>query len=96
METGTGGKLIVTQPLCMNLINSHGFNKFIILVPTTPIKEGTLSFIRADYAKQHFNDLYPGKRIELSVLNPQKSRKGRKIFPQAISDFCSIHSIRNR
>lgn len=86
METGTGKTYCYTA-LMYELNKLYGFNKFIILVPTTPIKEGTLSFIRADYAKQHFNDLYPGKRIELSVLNPQKSRKGRKIFPQAISDF---------
>lgn len=56
-------------------------------MPTTPIKEGTKSFIEADYAKTHFADLYPDKRISLSVLNAQKTKNGRKMFPQAISDF---------
>lgn len=65
----------------------YGFYKFILLVPTTPIKEGTRSFIESDYAKQHFADLYPGRNISLSVLNAQKKTKGRKMFPQAISDF---------
>lgn len=65
----------------------YGFYKFIILVPTTPIKEGTKSFIEVDYAKAHFADFYPDKRISLSILNAQKNKKGRKMFPQAISDF---------
>lgn len=94
METGTGKTYCYTR-LMYELNKSYGFYKFIILVPTTPIKEGTHSFIRSDYAKQHFADLYPGKRIELSVLNPQKSRKGRKIFPQAISDFTRSTRLEN-
>lgn len=86
METGTGKTYCYTRLMYeLNLL--YGFNKFIILVPTTPIKEGTLSFIKSDYARQHFADLYPGKRIELSILNPQKTTNGRKKFPQAISDF---------
>lgn len=86
METGTGKTYCYTA-LMYELNKRYGFNKFIIVVPTTPIKEGTSSFITSDYAKEHFTDIYPGKRIELSVLNAQKSRKGRKMFPQAISDF---------
>ena len=53
----------------------YSFYKFIILVPTTPIKEGTKSFIEANYAKAHFADLYPDKRISLSILNAQKNKK---------------------
>lgn len=86
METGTGKTYCYTA-LMYELNKRYGFNKFIIVVPTTPIKEGTSSFITSDYAKEHFTDIYPGKRIELSVLNAQRSRKGRKMFPQAISDF---------
>lgn len=86
METGTGKTYCYTR-LMYELNVLYGFHKFIILVPSVPIKEGTYSFITSDYAIQHFSDLYPGKRLELSVLNAQKSRKGRKMFPQAISDF---------
>ena len=86
METGTGKTYCYTR-LMYELNKRYGFHKFIILVPTTPIKEGTKSFIEADYAKAHFADLYPDKRVSLSVLNAQSKRKGRKMFPQAISDF---------
>ncbi|QDJ13677.1 type III deoxyribonuclease [Mergibacter septicus] len=86
METGTGKTYCYTR-LMYELNKLYGFHKFIILVPTTPIKEGTKSFIESDYARNHFADLYPDKRVSLSVLNPQKQKKGRKMFPQAISDF---------
>ena len=86
METGTGKTYCYTR-LMYELNKKYGFHKFIILVPTTPIKEGTKSFIESDYANSHFLDLYPDKRIALSVLNAQKKTKGRKMFPQAISDF---------
>lgn len=86
METGTGKTYCYTR-LMYELNKRYGFFKFILLVPTTPIKEGTRSFIEADYSKQHFADLYPGRSISLSVLNAQKRTKGRKMFPQAISEF---------
>lgn len=86
METGTGKTYCYTR-LMYELNKKYGFHKFIILVPTTPIKEGTKSFIESDYANKHFSDLYPDKRIALSVLNAQKKTKGRKMFPQAISNF---------
>ena len=86
METGTGKTYCYTR-LMYELNKKYRFHKFIILVPTTPIKEGTRAFIESDYANKHFSDLYPDKRIALSVLNAQKKTKGRKMFPQAISDF---------
>ena len=92
METGTGKTYCYTR-LMYELNQRYGFHKFIILVPTTPIKEGTKSFIESDYAKIHFADLYPDKRINLSVLNSQIKKKGRKMFPQAISDFARVTSL---
>ena len=47
METGTGKTYCYTR-LMYELNKKYGFHKFIILVPTTPIKEGTKSFIEAD------------------------------------------------
>ena len=92
METGTGKTYCYTR-LMYELNKKYGFHKFIILAPTTPIKEGTKSFIESDYANSHFSDLYPDKRIALSVLNAQKKTKGRKMFPQAISDFARGTSL---
>ncbi|MDD7384696.1 MAG: type III restriction-modification system endonuclease [Actinomycetaceae bacterium] len=87
METGTGKTLVYTQ-LMFELNRLYGFHKFIILVPSTPIKEGTRAFIKADYARQYFDDVYGGRfKLDLEVLDPQKRRKGRKMFPSAISNF---------
>ncbi|WP_349763228.1 type III restriction-modification system endonuclease [Fusobacterium sp. SYSU M8D902] len=87
METGTGKTYCYTR-LMYELNKNYGFNKFIILVPSTPIKEGTKMFIESEYAKHHFYDLYPTSFLRLDVLNAQKtSKKGRKMFPQAISNF---------
>lgn len=87
METGTGKTLVYTQ-LMFELNQLYGFHKFIIVVPSTPIKEGTRSFIKADYARQYFNDTYGGRfKLNLEVLDPQKRSKGRKMFPSAVSNF---------
>ncbi|MDO4664869.1 MAG: type III restriction-modification system endonuclease [Actinomycetaceae bacterium] len=87
METGTGKTLVYTQ-LMFELNRRYGFHKFIILVPSTPIKEGTRAFIKADYARQYFEDTYGGRfKLNLEVLDPQKRRNGRKLFPAAISNF---------
>lgn len=87
LETGTGKTYIYTR-LMYELHKQYGFNKFILLVPSTPIKEGTRNFIEADYAKRHFADLYPTSTLKLEVLNAQKPhRSGRKMFPQSIAEF---------
>ena len=85
METGTGKTYVYTQSM-FALHEKYGFNKFIIVVPTLPIKAGTHQFIKADYVKTHFKDLYNAE-IELNVLAPQKAKKGRQQFPSAIRNF---------
>src|SRR5699024_7998262 len=86
LETGTG-KTYIYSRLMYELNEKYGFNKFIILVPSTPIKEGTKNFIEANYSKQHFAYLYPKKRLDLQVLNAQKNSSGRKMFPTSIAHF---------
>lgn len=86
METGTGKTYCYTR-MMYELNAMYGFNKFIIVVPSSPIKEGSKSFLQADYCKRHFSDLYPNKSLNLSILEPQKKTKGRKMFPTAISEF---------
>ncbi|SFE33998.1 type III restriction enzyme [Lentibacillus persicus] len=87
LETGTGKTYIYTR-LMYELNERYGFNKFVILVPSTPIKEGTKNFIKADYSKRHFSDLYPTKKLSLEVLNAQPSQQsGRKMFPTSIGNF---------
>lgn len=92
METGTGKTLVYTQ-LMYELNRLYGFTKFIILVPSTPIKEGTKSFIQSSYADKYFADAYRGQQsLDLHVLDPQKRSKGRKMFPSAIASF--VHGSR--
>lgn len=87
LETGTGKTYIYTR-LMYELHKEYGFNKYILLVPSTPIKEGTRNFIEADYSIKHFADCYPSSTLKLNVLNAQKpQRSGRKMFPSSISEF---------
>lgn len=86
METGTGKTYCYTR-MMYELNYLYGFNKFIILVPSTPIREGAKSFLTAAYSKRHFSDLYPNKKLDLSILESQKRRNGRKLFPSAVSEF---------
>jgi type III restriction enzyme len=85
METGTGKTYVYTK-MMYELHKNYGFHKFIILVPTTPIKAGTGQFIKANYVRNHFKDQY-NSDIELHVLNPQKKKKGREYFPSSVSEF---------
>jgi type III restriction enzyme len=87
METGTGKTLVYTQ-LMYELNKQYGFTKFIVLVPSTPIKEGAKAFIESDYAHKYFADEYKGRlKLHLDVLESQKRSKGRKMFPSAIASF---------
>ncbi|WP_240622406.1 DEAD/DEAH box helicase family protein, partial [Staphylococcus lutrae] len=92
METGTGKTYCYTR-MMYELNEMYGFNKFILLVPSTSIKEGSKSFLKADYSNRHFSDLYPNKSLKLSILEPQKKTKGRKMFPDAISEFARGTSL---
>jgi type III restriction enzyme len=80
METGTGKTLVYTQ-LMYELNRMYGFTKFIILVPSTPIKEGTKAFVQSESSRKYFADAYNGRlSLHLDVLDPQKPSKGRKMF----------------
>ncbi|MFJ3028515.1 type III restriction-modification system endonuclease [Curtobacterium sp. NPDC087080] len=87
METGTGKTLVYTQ-LMYELNQRYGFTKFIVLVPSTPIKEGAKAFIQSGYARKYFSDSYGSQRdLQLFTLDPQKRSKGRKMFPNSIASF---------
>lgn len=88
METGTGKTYVYTRTM-FELHKRCGFNKFIIAVPTLPIKAGTASFLREPEVKRHF-DMVCGydTEIELCLLEPQKSqKKGRLNMPSAVGQF---------
>ena len=87
METGTGKTYVYTHAI-YELNHAYGFNKFIIVVPTLPIKAGTQQFISDPYTKRHFADgCGYGKEIELLTLEARKKKKGKQFFPAAVRDF---------
>lgn len=88
METGTGKTYVYTR-LMYEMHQHHGIFKFVIVVPSPAIKEGTKNFIQSDYAKQHFAQFYENTRIELNVINAGdfKTKSGRKNFPAHLLNF---------
>lgn len=57
METGTG-KTFTQIKTIYELNEKYGFNKFIIVVPTLPIKAGTKQFISSSDTRKFFEDEY--------------------------------------
>ena len=87
METGTGKTYVYTKTM-FELHKAFGINKFIVLVPTVPIKEGAKAFLKSAYMKSDLQSLYDGTELRLHVLDAQKQKtKGRKSFPAAIQAF---------
>lgn len=88
METGTGKTYVYTKTI-YELHKRYGFNKFIIAVPSLPIKAGTAQFLMDGYARKHFADScgYTAE-IEPLILEAHKNKKkGRSYFPAVVSDF---------
>ena len=96
METGTGKTYVYTKAI-FELNKNYGIHKFIILVPSLPIKLGTINFINSYESISHFKDQY-GKSIDLYILNAKKgSKKGKDVFPSSIRGFVETSElIRNR
>mgnify|MGYP000857088580 FL=1 len=88
METGTGKTYVYTQTI-YEMHKKFGFNKFIIAVPSLPIKAGTSQFIDDSYVKHHFSDACGYNcDIELGVLeSPKKKKKGFLAMPPTVRDF---------
>lgn len=89
METGTG-KTYVYSRLMLELHAQYKFNKFIIVTPTTPIKEGTKAFLDSNMFKRHYSlyEDYKDQEISLEVLDRQKrSNKVRRYIPSEVRRF---------
>lgn len=88
METGTGKTYVYTR-MMYELHKKYGLFKFVIVVPTPAIKEGTKNFIQSEYAKQHFSQFYENVRMELNIINAGdfKAKSGRKNFPAQLLNF---------
>lgn len=88
METGTGKTYVYTRTM-FELHKCCGFNKFIIAVPTLPIKAGTATFLDDAEVMRHFvNVCGYNAQVELCLLEPQKQKKkGRLNIPSAVGRF---------
>ncbi|MDR2708650.1 MAG: type III restriction-modification system endonuclease [Elusimicrobiota bacterium] len=90
METGTGKTYVYTR-LCFELFHLYGLNKFIIITPGVAIKEGVINFMKSDYAKRHFNELFKNYKLNSYIVNKGDftTKRGRKKIPQELSSFIS-------
>lgn len=88
METGTGKTYVYVQTM-FELHKRYGINKFIVAVPTLPIKAGARQFMEDEYVKRHFRDVcgYDAEIDLLTLEPPKKKKKGRQYFPAAVSEF---------
>jgi type III restriction enzyme len=90
MVTGTGKTYVYTR-LMHELKQRFGFFKFIILVPSIAIKEGTKMSIRSEEWSRHFRAEFSNQSITLGVVNAGDfdSKKGkRKSIPEPLRSFC--------
>lgn len=86
METGTGKTYTYTKTI-FELNKNFGIFKFVVIVPTLPIKAGTIDFLKSDSAREHFKEQY-GKTLKLHIVESSKGKKKKKSFlPPAVSSF---------
>jgi len=92
METGTGKTYTYTKTI-FELNKLYGIFKFIIVVPTLPIKAGTIDFLNSDSAREHFKEQY-GKILKLHIVESKKGWKNKKSYmPPAVNSFVNAGSF---
>ena len=87
METGTGKTYVYLRTI-MEMNRKYGFTKFIIVVPSIPIKEGVYKTLQI--TKKHFQENYDG--IDYSYFVYDSSRLS-KIRDFAVNDKLQIMVI---
>lgn len=89
METGTGKTYVYTKTI-FELHRRHGFNKFVVAVPSLAIKAGTCQFMTDGAARKHFADVCGyDTTLDVQVLEAAKASKNprRESFPAAVWEF---------
>ena len=87
METGTGKTYVYTHTI-YELHKRYGINKFIVAVPSLPIKEGAKSFLGDADVKRHFcNTCEYNTELNLLVLKSMQIKKGKRFFPSVVRAF---------
>jgi len=86
METGTGKTYTYVKTI-FELNKNFGIFKFVVVVPTLSIKAGTIDFLKAESARQHFKEQY-NKTLNLHIVESQKGGKSKKAYlPSAVNSF---------
>lgn len=75
METGTGKTYVYLRTI-FELSQKYGFKKFIIVVPSVAIREGTLKNI--EITSEHFKALYNNIEFEHFVYESKKTNRLRQ------------------
>ena len=95
METGTG-KTFTQIKTIYELNAKYGFSKFIIVVPTLPIKAGTKQFISSVDTRKFFEDEYDQVEMELRLVESIQKKKGREYFPGVIREFVTASTLNTK
>ncbi len=69
METGTGKTYVYLRTI-FELNKKYGFNKFVIVVPSVAVREGTLKNLQI--TEDHFKNLYNNVPLNYAVYDSQK------------------------
>lgn len=90
METGTGKTYVYTR-MMYELNAERGLSKFVVVVPSLAIKEGSKNFLTSDYARQHFSQFFPNKQLRVyQILAGDFSKKnGRYQMSTDLEQFTS-------
>lgn len=90
METGTG-KTYVYAKTMLEMHKHLGVNKFVVAVPSLPIRQGAIDFLTADYVRDHFSTRYDGVEFTVHAVGSRKNGK-RPQFPLSVTNFVNADS----
>ncbi len=101
METGTGKTYVYLRTI-HELHENYGWKKFIIVVPSVPIREGVLKNL--EITKEHFAELYNKPEMNYYVWDSKKTGQAREfatndtlqIMVVTIDSFARAENIMNK
>lgn len=97
MTTGTGKTFVYTQ-MMYELNWKYGLFKFILLVPSPAIKEGSKTFMTSQESRRYFKQYYGHVNLDVHTINAGdfNSKSGRKYFPSKLSTFINTTHQNNQ
>lgn len=88
METGTGKTYVYLRTI-FELSQKYGFKKFVIVVPSVAIREGTLKNL--EMTAEHFKSLYNNIEFEHFVYDSKKASRLRQFASKNILQIMVIN-----